>query len=74
MNMQMMKKAWEAFREGNHVTTEDLHAMRRQIVEALPLLRHHPDAGAMMKVAVADLTSIESYLETRRRENRSLRH
>jgi hypothetical protein len=74
MNRQKMKEAWEAFRNGDHNTTEDLHAMRRQIVEALPLLRHHPDAGAMLKVALADLSSIESYLETRRRGNRSLRH
>lgn len=69
-----MKEAWEKFRRGDMNTTQELHAMRRQVVEALPLLNHHPDAGALRRVALMDLNQIESFLEARRRENRSVRH
>lgn len=74
MNAQKMKEAWEKFRRGDKNETHELHAMRRQVVEALPLLRHHPDAGALQRVALLDLSQIESFLEARRRENRGLRH
>jgi hypothetical protein len=74
VNTKKMKEAWQTLRRGDHNSTQELQAMRRQIVEALPLLNAHPDAGAMRRVALTDLTNIEGYLEARRRGNRSLRH
>lgn len=71
--MKSLKAAWETFRKGDHNTTQELHAMRRQIIEALPLLQQHPDGGALKRVARMDLSTIESYLEGRR-TNPSLRH
>lgn len=63
-----VKDMWARFRGhgSGSVTTAELRRIRQDIVGALPLLKYHPDAGAMRRVAVQDLSTIENYLAARK--------
>jgi len=63
-----LKEAWTAYRNGDHVDTKDLKRMKASLEDGLDLLHTHPDAGAMRRVALQDLSAIEAYLEARRQK------
>ena len=64
-----LKEAWAAYRNGDHVSSEDYLRMKASLVNALDLLHTHPDAGAMRRVALQDLSTIEAYLKVRRNKS-----
>lgn len=62
----MERPMWIRFKRGDHLETSELREMRKQISAAVPLLRYHPDGGAMLRVAMMDLGKIEMDLAGRK--------